>query len=343
MSAFQWMMSKIGHRDDEKFNAMVGAIVREHGVSRGRVVRDMYWNALTRGAGFTDYFRGEYFGASKEQKDTYVTTKSFYKLLAYLNDEGYANVMRNMILFCDVFRPYLGRDFINLRVATATEFAAFLEGKDVVFAKHESGFGGHGVSKVEVTDHSEEGVRRLYDDLRAEGQILVEEAIVQHEAVNEINPHVVASFRVVTLVDGQGAAHLLANSLRVNRTTSSIIGCADDVYFSLGADGRLSSHAIDDYGRIYEAHPLTGKSFAEVCVPGVDQAFELCLRAALEVPQVRYVGWDIAISDHGPVLLEGNAYPGYGLFQYNKMTDRTTGHLADIAAVLGDEMRQIKL
>ena len=343
MSALTWILSKVGHRDNEKFNAMVETIAQEHGVSRGRVVRDMYKNALTRGAGFTDYFRGEYFGASAEQKDTYVTTKSFYKLLEYLNDEGYANVMRNKILFCDVFRPYLGREFINLRAASVDEFASFLEGKDVVFAKHESGFGGHGVSKVEVADHSEEGVRRLYDELRAEGQILVEETIVQHDAVNEINPHVVASFRVVTLVDGKGEAHLIANSMRINRTTSAIIGCADDVYFSLNAEGTLSSHAIDDYGRIYDKHPITGKPFAEVCIPGVGEAFELCLRAALEVPQVRYVGWDIAFSDHGPILLEGNAYPGYGLFQYNKMTGRTTGHLADIAAVLGDEMSKIKL
>lgn len=344
MSALQWMMGKIGRHDNARVQAMVDAIASEHDVAPTRVKLDMYWNALAYGAGFTDYFRGEYWGASRERKQTYVTTRSFYRLMAYLNDEGYANIMRNKLVFCDVFRPYLGRGFLNLRVASVDEFGRFIEGKDCVFVKQEDGFGGHGVSRVDLSGIStHEDAARLYEELRGRKQLLVEEAIRQHEAVNRINPHVVASFRVVTLLDRAGQAHLVGNALRVNRTESAIIGCADDVYFSLGTDGRLSSNAIDDYGTIYDTHPVTGMPFSEVRIPGVQEAFDLCLRAAHEVPQVRYVGWDIAFSDHGPVIMEGNAYPGYGLFQYNKMTGKTTGHLKDVADVLGDEMEQIRL
>lgn len=342
MSAFQWMMSKIGHRDDKKFNSMVDTIAREQGVARGRIVRDMYWNALTRGAGFTDYFRGDYWGASKTRKDTFVTTRSYYKLLEYLNDEGYANVMRNKILFCDVLHEYLGRAFINLRVATAEEFAQFIEGKDCVFAKMEEGFGGHGVSRVDLAEAKENGGRRLYDELRAKKQYLVEEAIQQSAALDEINPNSVGSFRVVTLVK-DGVAHLMGNALRVNQDASDVIGCTSDLYFSLNEDGTLASRAIDDLGTIYERHPVTGKRFAEVRIPGVREAFDLCLRAAMEVPQVRYVGWDVAFSTDGPVLMEGNAYPSYGLVQYCRMNGKTTGHLKEIADVLGNEMSQIAL
>ena len=38
-------------------------------------------------------------------------------------------------------------------------------------------------------------------------------------------------------------------------------------------------------------------------------------KAAKEVPEVAYVGWDIAITPEGPVLIEGNTTPGYRYYQ----------------------------
>lgn len=122
--------------------------------------------------------------------------------------------------------------------------------------------------------------------------------------------------------------------------------CTDlhDVLFGmLGADGTFERAPVDGLGRSFEVHPATGKRFDEVRIPGARDAFDLCLRAALEVPQVRYVGWDVAFSRRGSILMEGNAYPSYHLLQFNKLTGRTTGHLKDVADVLGDEMRDIKL
>ena len=75
----------------------------------------------------------------------------------------------------------------------------------------------------------------------------------------------------------------------------------------------------------------------------VKEAFEMALKAALEVPEVRYVGWDIAITKDGPVIMEGNEYPSYGLVQYYLFNDEHVGHLKQISDILGDEMRNIKL
>ena len=38
-----------------------------------------------------------------------------------------------------------------------------------------------------------------------------------------------------------------------------------------------------------------------------------------------------------------NEYPGYGLLQFYKLKGKRTGHLKEIADVLGDEMNNIKL
>ena len=69
----------------------------------------------------------------------------------------------------------------------------------------------------------------------------------------------------------------------------------------------------------------------------------MCKKAALQVPEVRYVGWDIAFSNKGPVIVEGNEYPCYGIIQYFKLKDKRTGHLKDIEDVVGDEIKNIGL
>lgn len=295
---------------------------------------------IARGTGYTDFFRGNFLCITSAEKDTFCTAKKFYNVLSYLNDPKYIAVVDDKLVFNEMFRDYLGRDFINLRVTDKTGFKKFLKGKKTVFAKDPAGYGGHGISKITVSEVAEPDA--LYDTLKERKQFLVEEAIVQSEQLNDINPNVVNSFRIITLYK-DGKAHVINNALRVNKDEKSVIGCTDDLYFSLGADGRIDSNVIDDYGNVYETHPMTGKKFADVKIDGVDKAFKMCEEAALKVPQVRYIGWDVAFTDKGPVFVEGNDYPGYGLLQHYKLKNKRTGHLKEIADVLGDEMKNIKL
>ena len=69
----------------------------------------------------------------------------------------------------------------------------------------------------------------------------------------------------------------------------------------------------------------------------------MCIKAYKRIPQVRYIGWDIAFTNNGPVMVEGNEYPGYGLVQHFKLKDSKTGHLKEIKDVIGEEINNIKL
>lgn len=40
------------------------------------------------------------------------------------------------------------------------------------------------------------------------------------------------------------------NAFRVNQDESNIIGCTNDIYFSLNKSGKIDSNAIDDYENI---------------------------------------------------------------------------------------------
>jgi len=340
MSATKWLMNKFKDINHERLNKHIEIIQKNTGKSKFYIRMDMMWNFLTRGTGYTDYFRCNFIELSNKEKDTFATAKKFYKLLAYLNSEEYLVVLNDKLIFDELFKEYLGREFINLQISTPEQFKEFLSDKTTVFAKENHGEGGHGITKLKVADITD--VEALYHELKKNGQLLVEDAIIQHEDLNQINPYVVCSFRIITLYKDD-KAYMIANAMRINQDDAEVIGCTNDLYFSIGADGKIDSNVVDDYGNIYETHPMTGKRFSDVVIHGVKEAFDMCVEAHQRIPQVRYIGWDVAFSVNGPVMVEGNEYPGYGLVQHFKLKDKRTGHLKEIADVLGDEFDQIKL
>jgi hypothetical protein len=60
--------------------------------------------------------------------------------------------------------------------------------------------------------------------------------------------------------------------------------------------------------RVFSAHPKTGIPFATVRLPHWPAARLLVCRAALVFAPIRTVGWDVALTTEGPVLVEGNVW-----------------------------------
>ncbi|MBQ9267280.1 MAG: hypothetical protein IJ217_03250 [Clostridia bacterium] len=336
MGLLSYMLKRVSGFDKKRFEKHVDIISKNTGKSKIDIKLDFLRNFVKYGCGYTDYFRGDYINLTDEQKKTFVTAKSFYKILHYLNDSERAQILSDKIAFNHFFKEFLKRDFIDLRTTNLEEFEKFLEGKEVVFAKVIDSFGGHGVSKILLSEYPDKEV--LLKELIEKKQFLCEEALVQSDELNEINPNAINSFRVVTLYK-EGKAYVLNNALRVNQDASEVIGSTNDLYFSLGEDGKIDSNVVDDYGNIYEAHPLTGKRFSEVQIHGVKEAFEMCKEAALKLPEVRYIGWDVAFTNQGPAIIEGNEYPGYGIIQFYRLKNSKTGHRKEIEDVLGEKLK----
>lgn len=338
LSANNFVLRKIKGINKERLNKHIDVIQKNTGKSKFYIKFDIFKNFITRGSGYTDYFRGNYINLTKEEKDTFVTAKSFYKILHYLNDQKYICLLNNKLIFNKYFKEYIKREYINLNLATFSEFEKFIKEKKIVFAKTPIGEGGHGVEKIVLDKYKNKD--SLYKKLKEKGEVLVEEAIAQSKEANDLNPNVVNSLRVVTLYN-KGKVHILNTSFRVNQDEKDVIGCSDDLYFSISEDGKINSNVIDDYGNVYKVHPLTNKKFDEIKIKGVKEAFEMCISAAKEIPQVRYIGWDVAFTNKGPLIVEGNEYPGYGLIQHYKLHNKKTGHLKELKDILGNELDNI--
>ena len=62
----------------------------------------------------------------------------------------------------------------------------------------------------------------------------------------------------------------------------------------------------------------------EIQLPFWNEVVEMLKRAMEEIPKVAYIGWDVAITPNGPVIIEGNTTPGYRYYQIPAhMTEKT--------------------
>ena len=332
MGVINYLFKRAKKFNKERFEKHIEIISKDTGKSKLYIKFDWLLNFVLYGAGYTDYFRGNYINLTHKEKKTYVTARSFYKILHKLNDPEATTFLSDKIKFNTLFKEYLKRDFIDLRGSTVDELKNFIKGKSVIFAKPIDGFGGHFIDKIVIDENFDS--EKAYDIFMSKKQYLIEDAIIQCKELNEINPYAVASFRVVTLYN-DGNVYLVANALRINQGKDDVIGCNDDLYFSLNKNGKIDSNVIDDYGNIYTSHPLTNKTFSDVCIPQVEEAFNMCIEAAKKLPKARYIGWDVGFTQNGPCLIEGNEYPGYGIIQFYKLNGSRTGHKKQIEDIVG--------
>ena len=82
------------------------------------------------------------------------------------------------------------------------------------------------------------------------------------------------------------------------------------MYTYVDENGTVFVEAIDRDDNIYYKHPISNKQIVGFKVPMFKEAVDLVKECAKVVPQISYVGWDVAISKDGPVIVEGNCFPG---------------------------------
>ena len=50
--------------------------------------------------------------------------------------------------------------------------------------------------------------------------------------------------------------------------------------------------------------------------------------AAQQIPQMAYIGWDVAFSPEGPLLIERNNFPGHDIYQLPEHTPDKIGMMS---------------
>lgn len=330
MSKIKYYLRRIRNLNRGKFKETFDKIKVKSGKGTIPLAVDMLWCALRYGAGYTDYEFSAWWTLNGKQRKTYLTRGINDSLVKKVNDPTYYHFLDNKAESFDLFAEYMGRGHLDLTKTDEKDFEAFMENRELIIAKPLSECCGIGVEKLKKSDFPT--VHDMYEHIKSASGELVEDYIVQHPAISAIYPGSVNTIRMVSIISDDGAPHILYAAIRIGRGGSVVDNLKAG---GMGAPIDLGTGKINGvaYGRmdceVYETHPDTGVKLYGYQIPMWEEAKELVLKAAVKIPQIRYIGWDVAITENGPTFVEANQHPGYGFIQYPANTPDKIGYLPE--------------
>jgi hypothetical protein len=277
------------------------------------LILDTGWCVFRYGLALSDYLNYKIYNRTADQRKRYAGVRiqnSFYETVS---PSAYKTRYTVKPTFLKEFAAYTKRDFIVPDANNYDQFLAFLENHETFMSKPYDGLGGRGVEKVHAGDITDP---RAYFEQCIQNRIFLEEVVIQHPDMNVLCPTSVNTMRVMTFND-HGNPRILWMGLRVGNGVNPVdnfhaqgMGVAIDM-----ETGKLVGNAIDKDNTEFTHHPTTGVRFDGFQLPCFPEVKDLVLRAALESDKILVVGWDVALSDKGPVIIEGNRRPGFDLVQ----------------------------
>ncbi len=311
----------------KKMFKVIDRVHEKCGQNRVYTFFDILNCAAKYGAGYYDYLIFGFYDMNGKQRNTYMTRMRNKRLIELVNDPEYTYIFTNKNEFDKHFTKYLHREFRDIADMDLEDFRGFIAGKDVIFAKPNVGESGKGIERLKTADFG--SVEEMYDYIKNPEHNfgVIEQQIIQHPDLNTLYPCSINSYRIVTLVTDDGKAHCVYAVSKsgnggkfVDNMENSGICCPIDP-----KTGKICGCAHTSALINYDVQPYTKVPLMGFQLPFVKEAIAMAKQAALEIPQIRYVGWDVCVMPDGPAIIEGNVYPGYDFWQLPEHTPDKIG------------------
>lgn len=138
---------------------------------------------------------------------------------------------------------------------------------------------------------------------------ILQAAVLQHPLLSKINATSVNTMRLVTINDGEEVKPLKA----IFKFGTHLSGKVDNMYsggigIGINDKGKLMKYGyyVEKYGTKTTHHPDSGVVFEGIKIPFYEEAVEKALQLHKKLYDICSIGWDIAITEEGPVFIEGN-------------------------------------
>jgi hypothetical protein len=144
------------------------------------------------------------------------------------------------------------------------------------------------------------------------GAWLLEEFVSQHHELAALNERSLNTFRVITTWRQEHGARVEHCILKLGSSTGLVDNAHDGgLYLRVDPDtGELDEMAFDETFTRHPQHPVSGVVFKGYRVSMMREIVALAERSASLFSQITVIGWDIAVAEDGPLVVEGNSSPG---------------------------------
>lgn len=276
------------------------------------LIGDMILSRIKYGATTEDYFALEFYKKNSFERKKFLTSGKNWFTIYKLIPEETADLFNNKYKFNKRFEKYLKRGWIFAdKNIPFDKIEEFINQYNNVIIKPFEGSEGKGIFLLGRTDSKKK--EELKREIESGESFIIEEILTQHPEMEKLNPDCVNTIRVETIVDKEGKAHI-TNSVAIMGTKGGITNNAHNGGIMCHIDlegGFITGPARNPEGVNSYYHPDSHLVLPGFKIPMWDKVKEFALALSNEEPKAKYIGWDIAIREDGPVVIEGNTRPGH--------------------------------
>ncbi len=279
------------------------------GRSKRGLVLDSIKSVFIYNTSLTDYFYFSFFDKDKAERQKWAGTGYMYQYQRKMNPVSSRDVLADKAKFLEQYAKFISRKHLDIsKSANQQEFISALLSNPVGKLVLKNALGQVG-AEVEVINSKEFTPESLIAYMRKNKFNLIEEFVVQHPSLMELSPTALNTLRIITQINSDGGVDILGARLRIS-VNSPVDNMAAG---NLAAPIDINSGIINGFA-VYSdirkpnehIHPVTGIKIQGFQLPFWEESLNLAVKAALHRPENKSIGWDIAICNNGPELIEGN-------------------------------------
>jgi hypothetical protein len=293
-----------------------GLLKKRSGKGRLWLMTDMLRCGIKYNAGYIDYKIAQMYRLNDAQRKTVITRGISNDIVRRMNPKEYWHTFDDKAEFNEFFKEWIPRKWIRINDQTSPEDVfALCRNFTQLIGKPLEGSSGVGIRKYTEEDWKD-GPEAFLATLRQDGIGILEEIVVQHPKMASLCPTSVNTCRIATLL-GDKQQGIVYAFLRIgNGKVMDNVDCGGMASRINLDTGKLQTVGADKQGNTFIKHPMTDTSIIGFQIPYWEEAKKMCMEAAMKIPQMRFIAWDVAITENGPTFIEGNSFPSHAIPQF---------------------------
>lgn len=300
----------------QKANVECKKVAKISGKSALFHMADLLYSYARYGCLPRQYSNGDFYRRRGFDRAKIVTYRKTCKLINNYNQADCIPHLQNKIQFNKTFAAFINRQWLDIQYINTGGVKQFLSKHKSVIVKPLKGEEGHGIRKYTVPDDGSVDYEALLSEWKKEG-VIVEEIVRPHPEMVFGNKSL-NTIRTMTMLDTHGKAHLVKAILRAGIGENIVDNyCSGGVIYAVDVEtGIVTTPGKSRIGDNVICHPGTDIVMLGYKIPCWEQVIKISEEAAESIPGCRFIGWDVAITDHSVELIEGNHNPDYELLEF---------------------------
>lgn len=258
-----------------------------------------------------EYFLYGFQELDENERYKFVGNREKESLCALINEKSVSDIFMDKWETYQHFKKFYGRDVMHITSAhDKNDFVNYVEENKKVLVKNARESQGRGIFK---TINSKESIAESWTEIEKildrGGSVVVEQFLSQASEMSGFNPSSVNTVRIATFRKSD-EVKVMFTFARFGRKGSIVDngGCGGVIVPIDKNTGNFNSLGRDENGVCYQFHPDSKIRFDNFIIPEWNSALELAIKLSGIVPQQLYVGWDLAYTENGWIMIEGNSW-----------------------------------